>query len=129
MSQESRSSVDPIDQAPPIDRRGSERHAFEPGSAWLAVRDNCPGQPPAAVRDISMTGLALAVKEPLRLGSVFVVTLQNQERRLARLLPVRVMHATQASPDEWVVGCQFVRKLTFPELQALLGGVQIAAAE
>jgi hypothetical protein len=129
MAQEPRSSLEPVEQAPPIDRRGSERHALEPGSAWLAVRDDRPDQPPAPVRDISMTGLALVLREPLRPGSVLVVSLQNEQKRLARLLPVRVMHATQASTDEWVVGCQFVRRLTFPELQALLGGVQIAAAE
>jgi hypothetical protein len=81
------------------------------------------------VRDISMTGLALVLREPLRPGSVLVVSLQNEHKRLARLLPVRVMHATQAAADEWVVGCQFVRRLSVPELQALLGSVQIAAAE
>jgi PilZ domain len=113
----------------PSDRREAERFPFEPGSAWCAVRDDRPDEAPASVRDISMTGIALLVKEPLRPGSVLVISLQNQALRLTRLLPIRVMHATQTPDDGWILGCQFVRKLTYPELQALLGGSQFDLAD
>jgi hypothetical protein len=130
MAEDTASSPESIESVPaPVDRRGSERHVVEPGSAWCVVRDDRPDEEPAAVRDISLTGIALVVKEPLRSGSVLVLSLQNRDLRLTRLLPIRVMHSTQGPDGEWVVGCQFVRKLSCTELQVLIGGAAAEADE
>jgi hypothetical protein len=128
MDPESGSSSQPASaKAAGNDRRGSERYASGPDSPWQAVCEGDSGGSRAGVRDVSLTGLALVVRQPHRTGSVLVVRLQNRERRLARLLPIRVMHATQLPAGEWILGCQFVRKLTLPELQGLLGAGEIEA--
>ena len=122
MAEQDETALEPVNPAPEADdRRGSERRPLDPNSAWTVLRDDHTVVPRTRVRDISQTGIALLVDEPLRPGTVLVITLQNQLLRLTRLLPIRVMHATEVG-DGWVLGCQFVRKLSSPEIQMLLGG-------
>lgn len=122
MGEQDEATQEPVKTLPEADdRRHSERHALSLNSAWTVLCDDGTGAPRTRVRDISQTGIALLVDEPLRPGTVLVITLQNQLLRLTRLLPIRVMHATHGD-DGWVLGCQFVRKLSAPEIQTLLGG-------
>src|SRR5271165_2235424 len=96
----------------PDERRASERYPREGSATWLTVSEEKSGLPWAAVRDISLSGIGLIVKQPLQAGSVLVITLHNHDLRLARMVPIRVMHATPTAGGDWILGCQFVRKLT-----------------
>jgi hypothetical protein len=105
-----------------FDRRGAARHACDGQPFWRIAGEGLPETSVAGVRDVSATGIGLCVKQPLKPGTVFVLTLQADRQRLSRPLPVRVMHATPQADGGWLLGCQFVRRLSDPDLQALLGG-------
>jgi hypothetical protein len=103
------------------ERRGAERFQPEPPSICRIVSE---GQEPglhATVRNLSATGIGLLVNHPLKAGNVLILNLQSGLQRLARPLPVKVTHASPLSEGNWLVGCQFVRRLSGPELQVLLG--------
>jgi hypothetical protein len=104
------------------ERRASER--FPPGVAvsWHVLREDRDEEPRASVHNLSATGVGLLVDRPFKPGTVLVLGLQTRHRRLSRPLPARVMHASTAEGGKWLVGCQFVRKLSEAELQVLLDG-------
>jgi hypothetical protein len=106
------------------DRRRAERYecaALQP--FWRIVDEGNGETLPAGVLNISATGVGLLLDEPLKPGTVLVISLQSAPGRLSRPLPVRVMHATAQPGGGWLVGCQFVRRLSQQDMAALLGGV------
>jgi hypothetical protein len=104
-----------------FDRRGADRHACAAQPFWRVVGEGPFEASLGRIRDVSTTGIGLCVQEPLKPGTVFVLILQTP-KRLSRPLPVRVMHATRQEDGDWLVGCQFVRRLSEQDLQALLAG-------
>lgn len=122
MTTEAAPSFDvPKEAALKADRRGAERRACDLQPFWrIAGQDNADA-PPAGIHDISATGIGLRVRQPLKPGTVLILTLQSGDSRLSRPLPVRVMHATALADGDWLAGCQFVRPLSGQDLQALLG--------
>jgi hypothetical protein len=122
MSDEPGSVPEPFGpSAVPDERRGAERYPPEPTSICRLMCEGQEGTPQATVRDLSATGIGLLVDRQLKPGSVLILNLQTGSQRLARPLPVRVMHSSPAPEGNWLVGCQFVRRLSEPELQVLLG--------
>jgi hypothetical protein len=115
--------VFPIDQAEAtlFDRRGATRHPCPGQSLWRLVGEDPAAVPLARIRDVSDTGIGLCVREPLPPGAVFVLIPPGQTPPLPRPLTLRVVHATPLAEGDWLVGCQFVRRLTDQDLQALLG--------
>jgi PilZ domain-containing protein len=105
----------------PDERRRAERFPSDQPSVCRIVSEGQEEGLQASVRDMSATGIGLLVNQPLKSGSVLILNLQTGRHRLARPLPVRVMHAAPAGEGNWLVGCQFVRRLSEPELNALLG--------
>jgi hypothetical protein len=105
----------------PDERREVERFPPEPSSICRVVSDTQDEAARATVRDLSTTGIGLLVRQPIKPGSVLILSLEVRECRLPRPLPVRVMHAAPADEGNWLVGCQFVRRLSEPELQILQG--------
>jgi hypothetical protein len=105
----------------PDERREAERFLPEPSSICRVVSDTQDEVARATVRDLSATGIGLLVRKPIKPGSVLILNLEVRECRLPRPLPVRVMHAAPADEGNWLVGCQFVRRLSEPELQILQG--------
>jgi hypothetical protein len=102
-----------------FDRRGADRYECGGQPFWRVVGAGTVDPSPGRVRDVSTTGIGLYVQQPLKPGTVFVLTLQTSHR-LSRPLPVRVMHSTRQPDGDWLVGCQFVRRLSEQDLQALL---------
>ena len=102
------------------DRRRAERYPCGLQPFWRIEGQEQVESPPAHVENISTTGIGLRVREPLKPGTVLVIKLQSADHRLSRPLPARVMHATLQSDGSWLVGCQFVRKLSEEDMQALL---------
>jgi hypothetical protein len=105
----------------PDERRRDERFLPEPASVCRIVSEGQEEGLHATVRDLSATGIGLLVNHPLHAGNVLILNLESGGHRLARPLPVRVMHASPLVEGCWLVGCQFVRRLSDPELQVLLG--------
>jgi hypothetical protein len=102
------------------ERRQSERYPCSLQPFWRVEGQGQTESPPARIENISTTGIGLRVGEPLKPGTVLVLKLQSADGRLSRPLPARVMHATQQPVGHWLVGCQFVRKLSDEDMQALL---------
>jgi hypothetical protein len=88
---------------------------------WRVAGDEHGETLPAGVLNVSATGIGLFLEEPLKAGTVLVITLQAAPGRLSRPLPVRVMHATSQPGGGWLVGCQFVRTLSQQDMASLLG--------
>jgi hypothetical protein len=111
-----------LTEADLFDRRSEFRRSGDAGRSWRLVGE-CPVDTSrATVHDFSATGIGLLVPAALPLGTTFVLTLQTAPQRLSPPLPVRVMHATRQADGNWLLGCQFVRRLTEQDLQGLLGG-------
>jgi hypothetical protein len=102
------------------ERRRAERYPCDLQPFWRVEGQEQTESPPARVENISTTGIGLRVGEPLKPGIVLVLKLQNADHRLSRPLPARVMHATPQPEGDWLIGCQFVRRLSEEDMQALL---------
>jgi hypothetical protein len=72
------------------------------------------------IHNLSATGIGLRVQQPLKPGMGLVILLQSRRRQLSRPLAVRVMHATPLADGDWLLGCQFVRRLSEQDMQELL---------
>jgi hypothetical protein len=101
------------------DRRRAERYPCGLQPFWRVEGQQQADSPPARVENISTTGIGLRVSEAIKPGTVLVIKLQSADRRLSRPLPARVMHATPQEEGGWLVGCQFVRRLSEEDMQAL----------
>jgi hypothetical protein len=104
----------------PAERRGAERFPCSLQPFWSVVGEEQAESPSASVRDVSATGIGLIVGHPIKPGTVLVLRLQTRDQRLSRPLPARVMHSTARPDGDWLVGCQFVRRLTDEDMWALL---------
>jgi hypothetical protein len=104
----------------PADRRESERFPPETTPICRVGGEALPEEFRAIVRDLSTSGIGLLVNRPVKSGEVLVLSLETVDRHPGRPLPARVMHCSAVSEGNWLVGCQFVRKLSETELQALL---------
>ncbi len=120
-NEEALSSEPSRGQVSPADRRGAERYPCDLQPFWRIVGGEQVDSPPARVRDVSLTGIGLLVQQPIKPGTVLVIKLQTRDQRLSRPLPARVMHATPQAAGDWLVGCQFIRKLNDQDMRALLG--------
>jgi hypothetical protein len=102
------------------DRRGAQRCPCNLQPFWRFIGyDHC-AEAPLRVRDISATGIGLQVKQPLKPGTALVINLQTRQQQLSRPLAVRVMHATLLADGDWLLGCQFVRRLSDQDMQELV---------
>lgn len=75
----------------------------------------------AAIRDISVTGIALLAEQTTELGQLLTIELRRSQSGLARRYLVEVRHADICYPnDDWLLGCQFVRALGDDDLRLWL---------
>jgi hypothetical protein len=98
------------------------RHRLSSAASWRRLAARHEDFAPATVQDISRTGLALLVNEPLKGGDILVVRLEEAAGGAAELWLVRVKHARQQPDPEqhWLLGCSFTRPLREDDLDVLL---------
>lgn len=70
------------------------------------------------VWDISGSGLSFHLKEEIATGT-FLEVLVVRSKRVSRKLMVCVAHATEHSPDSWIIGCVLETNLNAQDLAAL----------
>ena len=71
----------------------------------------------AAIRDISLTGIALVVARPFEAGQLLTIELRHAIHGSVRRYLLEVRHADICCPnDSWLHGCRFVRPLRGDEL-------------
>jgi hypothetical protein len=112
--------VDAPSAAPELERRRATRYPCSLQPAWRVLGSRAGDSWMAVVRDISTTGISMVIKYQIKPGTVLVIRLQSTNRRLSRPLPVRVMHATAQTGGHWLIGCDFVRRLSDNDLEDLL---------
>ena len=74
----------------------------------------------APIENLSVRGLALSLRRPLRRGSRLLIQVTSAALGVAYDLSARVTHATKQPDGKWLIGCTFTRELTPGELQTLL---------
>jgi len=102
-----------------INRRVAVRHPASASVSTRLTRDTARARR-ATIRDISVSGLALIVRSPLKAGTDLLVQMKNEALDLAYDLAARVIHATSQPRGRWIIGCAFARELTPSELETLL---------
>jgi hypothetical protein len=74
----------------------------------------------ASVRDMSTGGVGLCVNRRFEPGTLLVVELQDFDQTASRTLLVRVARVQKEDRDAWILGCEFIHKMTEAELLALM---------
>jgi hypothetical protein len=82
---------------------------LRPENAWMAE-----------VRDVSQTGLGLAINRPFPPAAVLTVRLLTSGHKYSRAMLVRVKHCAPQPDGGWLIGCTFVVKLEEAELRGLI---------
>ena len=94
-------------------RRPCARH-----TTTRVAAGNRPRQ--ARIQDISVGGVALISRQHLRVGTRLLIQVKNEDLGIAYDLSARVVHTTLKARAQWVLGCEFARALSEPELETLL---------
>ncbi len=71
-------------------------------------------------RDISQTGIALALGTCIRKGVELVIDLKTKNPGICLTLLARVVHSTPEDEGTWIVGCEFITTPTEEQIEALL---------
>ena len=101
------------------DHRGAGRSARPPRASWRTLAGRDDRLAPAAVCNVSRTGIALLVGEALRPGTILVVRLEGLPAPRADARVAHVKHATEQADGRWLVGCAFATPLTDDDLAGL----------
>lgn len=99
------------------ERRSADRHAADLEALTRPLEANDTLWWGATVRDISVSGVGLAVCFPFRPGTYLAVDLQG---RNSRTLLTRVVQVQDRSDGTWHVGCEFVKRLNDNDLSGMI---------
>jgi PilZ domain len=107
---------------PPVERRTSARFTTKFNTAFPLIRVTEEGPWWVSVRDVSLRGVSLIVNRPFRTGSYATLELPTKAGGLgqSRLMCIKHIHV-QPGNHWWVIGGQFVNKLTREELLDMMG--------
>ena len=75
---------------------------------------------PAAVKDLSSTGLALVLSRRLERGTVIVVDLEGPYNIPLKSLQARVVRVQTRGFGQWQIGCQLLEPLSPEDVRLLL---------
>jgi hypothetical protein len=107
-----------LPQRPPANQRASVRYQCglaTPGRVLLGDGEEWQR---AWVLDLSLGGVGLLLSQPLDQGSEVMIVLKSATQTFE--LPARVCHSSRQQDGDWLIGCQFVSKLTLDLLDELL---------
>jgi hypothetical protein len=104
----------------PLGGRGGARYYFRrPPPAGCGPR--APLECGRAVLcDVSATGAGLLIGAEFPPGTVLVLQLPTGDLAVTTMHQARLVHATPQAPGLWLIGCQFVHRLTEPQLRGVL---------
>ena len=72
------------------------------------------------VYDISQGGIALILPQSLDVGADLLIQINNRLLGFSYDLGAQVRHNTRYTKGRWIVGFEFPRELTLPELASLI---------
>ena len=103
----------------PVEQRGCGRHRSRLRASYRLLAAGKHSWT-AKVRDLCASGLALVLDHRFEIGLVLVIEFETAVPGLPAVLLARVTHTTLERDDRWVVGCEFAKRLSDAQLQALL---------
>ena len=103
-----------------LNRRAAVRHPSGPVTKGRVAEGTSFRFRRARIQDISAGGIALMMRQILPVGTHVWIQLTNEILGITYDLSARVVHATRKTRDSWVIGCEFARALSQPELESLL---------
>jgi c-di-GMP-binding flagellar brake protein YcgR len=101
------------------DGRNWTRFACDVTATVVRLSDDDPTHHPARVRDISASGIALAVDQEIPTGTLLNAELHGETGQTFTILAC-VVHVTAAAEGGYVLGCNFIRELNEMDLQVLM---------
>jgi len=75
---------------------------------------------PVRIRDISTSGIGLAAGRRFERGTILAIEFPGNSPELPSTLIVRVVHVTRHAEENWLIGCELMRKLSDTEVQGLI---------
>lgn len=107
--------------SPPVERRTAARHTTKIKTACPLVRATEEGPWFATVRNISLRGCGLITNRPFKPNCYVTIELPTKEGNLGKPRLLRVQHLrVQPGNQWWVLGGQFLTKLTKEELVSMI---------
>jgi hypothetical protein len=104
-----------------LERRRAPRHPPHSASCCRIVEPHSGRSWPAAIQDISLTGIALLSDHSFEAGQMLTLELRNAQRGFECKNLIEVRHADIRCPnDACLHGCRFARPLREEELRMLL---------
>ncbi len=107
-------------ETPPPDLRASERLPCNVRAAFELLGEEPPACSPARVLNVSLGGIGLVADRPITAGSLLNLQLQRADGQAGCSLLACVVHVSNRTGNEWVLGCSFIRELSDADLAALL---------
>lgn len=101
------------------DRRQAERYPVNADAACPFLSPVVEDIGPVRIKDISMAGIGLLLRNRVEPGTLLAVTLVNSPRGFTKTVLVRVMHTTALS-GQFLVGGTFTVPLTYQEMTTLV---------
>jgi c-di-GMP-binding flagellar brake protein YcgR len=114
-------SPSPATVKTPADRRAHVRYSTRIDASCCAAESDQADVWQASVREISAGGIRLLLGKQVEQNGLLSIQLLSGCERPLRLLQARVRHAKRVLGGQWMVGCEFVNKLSEQELRALVG--------
>ena len=108
------------DASAALNRRVAVRHLCRPGTAGSVTGTRDLVARSARIENLSLSGLALRLRRPLRRGARLLIQVTSPALGLAYDLSAHVRHCTRQPDGKWLLGCAFARELTTDELENLL---------
>jgi hypothetical protein len=105
--------------APPY-HRASVRYRCPPASVGRVYLTEDLEFLRAFLYNLSTSGIGLLLNKPLDCGLFLTIQLQSPNSKRNYSLAAHVIHSTQQTSGDWLVGCQFVSPLTSADLDDLL---------
>jgi hypothetical protein len=95
-----------LESTRPIPRRIYLVETLEPLDAWIV--------------DLSERGVGLVVSRPLPLGAVLFIELESAPDEAPVKVWAEVVRCAAAEDTNWVVGCEFINRLSADDLDATM---------
>jgi PilZ domain len=99
------------------ERRRAERLRADLEAVCQPITGGGDAQWAGKVRNISRTGIAVALKRRFERGALLAFQLEDRERAIERRVFARVIHTRAESKDTWVLGCVLAGELSDEELR------------
>ena len=110
-----------VSECPPeLERRADPRYSCREKVCCYSLTAERYERCSARIRDVSVGGVGLELNHGFEPGSLLIIEVQSAVRHLLLPLTALVIHSTMEAEGNWIVGCEFNRRLSPEELRSLL---------